>query len=68
MVKVDMPYYAAAVVYPVVVGYTKGCRVVHPTWYCWAIVVYGCGLPEQQSRFTAEVSPCVTVIFKKSTN
>ncbi len=39
-------------VYPVVVGYTKGCRVVHPAWYCRAVVVYGCGLPEHRHRFT----------------
>ena len=25
---------------PVVEGYTKGCRVVHPAWYCRAVVVY----------------------------
>ncbi len=45
---------------PVVEGYTKGCRVVHPAWYCRAVVVYGCGLPQ---CYTAGGSPHLAVFY-----
>ncbi len=50
-------------VYPGVVGYTKGCRVVHPAWYCRVVVVYGCGSPEQRQCYTAGGSPHLAVFY-----